>query len=327
MGFLRFVVTRIFSYFLALIASISILYLGIFGTIEQAITAECNYKSSTANLACLREFGLNKPVVDRFGIELYRLVSFQFWSSFFIFANGSDNVRTIILAYLPNTILLFTTATVILIILGTLIGLVAARSAGTVWDRLVPIIAVVHSSFPSWWLGFLLIAGLSYGLKILPAYGMTSIPVQTNGILYGLDVADHMILPVLAVLTVSIGGFAYVVRSLIITTMDEDFVLTARARGLSESRIVFRHIFRTASPAIATQAILVTVSSFAGSLLTEIIFLWPGIGLLTYQAVLANDLPVIIGITFVLTLVTYVGLFIGELVYGVLDPRIRVGSD
>src|SRR5579884_581835 len=135
------------------------------------------------------------------------------------------------------------------------------------------------------WLGFLLIAALGYGLNVLPAYGMTSVPPPKHWFFYDINVAQHMILPMLAFLIVGIGGFAYVVRSLVISTMGEDFVLTARARGIPESRVLFRHVFRTASPAITTQAILAVTASFAGALTTEIVFNWPGVGLLTYIAI------------------------------------------
>jgi peptide/nickel transport system permease protein len=353
MGFLRWVLTKIISYFLALIATISILYLSTYGIIQAIMIGYCEYPnvdavklnilggsegtskpflqqlatSSSAYSNCLSQFGFNQSFPVRFGLQLYRLVTFSFGNSYIIIWNGSHNVGTIIAGYLPNTILLFTTAALILIALGTLIGLLAAKMLGSFWDRLVPIVAMIHSSFPAWWLAMLLIAGLGYGLKILPPYGMTSVPAPTDSLLFGLGVLRHMILPILALLTVGLGGFAYVVRSLVISTMSEDFVLTAKARGFSESRVIFRHVFRTASPAIATQAILATTASLAGAFVTEIVFLWPGIGLLTYWAIQDNDLPVIIGVAFVLALVLFVGLFIGDLVYGLLDPRIKTDSE
>jgi peptide/nickel transport system permease protein len=350
LGFGKFVITKSVSYFLVLIATVSILYLLTYKIIQNVIVASATEQGDEFRQALLKtnthltpaqvdqlvhsyeqnylsQFALNQPAPVKFAVQMYRLLTFNFGSSYEIVWNGSHNVNTIIAGYLPNTILLFTTATLILIALGTIIGLLAAKSAGSIWDKIVPMIAVVHSSLPSWWLGFLLIAALGYGLNVLPAYGMTSVPPPKNWFFYDINVAQHMILPMLAFLIVGIGGFAYVVRSLVISTMGEDFVLTARARGIPESRVLFRHVFRTASPAITTQAILAVTASFAGALTTEIVFNWPGVGLLTYIAIFSNDLPVILGITFVLTIILLVGLYIGELVYGLLDPRIRVGND
>ncbi len=351
MGFGRFVVTKAISYFLVLLATVSILYLATYNVIQKVVTSSAAalgveyrqnlLKTSGAHLTTqqiqvlvttfqqsyLAQFGFNQPLPIKFSIQIYKMLTLNFGQAYTIIWNGSKSVNVIIAGYLPNTILLFTTATLILIAIGTLIGLLAAKSAGTSWDRIVPIIAVVHSSLPAWWLAFLLIAGLGYDLNLLPTQGMMSVPPPTGALAVDLNVGEHMILPILSLLIVGLGGFAYVVRSLVISTMGEDFVLTARARGLPESRILFKHIFRTASPAITTQAILAITGSFGGALLTEIVFNWPGIGLLTYNAIFANDLPVVVGIVFVTTIILLVGLFIGELVYGLLDPRIRVGSD
>ncbi len=351
MGFGRFVVTKAVSYFLVLMATVSILYLATYSVIQKVITSSAEalaieyrqnlLKSTHLSLtpaqiqtltedyqkSYLSQFAFNQPLPVKFAVQIYRLLTLHFGQSYVLKWNGSQNVNTIIAGYLPNTILLFTTATLILIALGTAIGLLAAKSAGSGWDRVVPIIAVIHSSLPAWWLGFLLIAGLGYDLKLFPTSGITAVPTPKGWLAIDLGVADHMVLPVLSILIVGLGGFAYIVRSLVISTMGEDFVLTARARGLSESRVLFRHVLRAASPAITTQAILAITGSFGGALVTEIVFNWPGIGLLTYMAIFDNDLPVIIGIVFVLTIILLVGLFIGELVYGLLDPRIRVSGD
>jgi peptide/nickel transport system permease protein len=357
MGFKKFIAVKSVSYFTVLIATVSILYLATFKIIQQVITSSAaaqaqEYKRSLLQSGATRgmsaeqlqnainsytrgylsQFGFNQSPVLRYFVQLANLLSFKFGDAYNITWNGSKNVGVIISGYLPNTILLFTTATLILIALGTIIGLLAAKSAGSVWDRIVPLVAVVHSSLPAWWLGLLLVAALAYYYPIFPAVGMvTPALVHPHNVagdfLYFGSILSHMTLPLLSLLIVGVGGFAYIIRSLVISTMGEDFVLTARARGIPESRVLFRHIFRTASPAIATQSILAVAGSFAGALTTEIVFSWPGVGLLTYTAIFSNDLPVIVGIVFVLTIVLLIGLFMGELVYGVLDPRIRYSND
>ena len=139
------------------------------------------------------------------------------------------------------------------------------------------------------------------------------------------DFLDHLTLPLLSFFVVNVGSFGYVIRSLVVSTMSEDFVLTAKARGISDQRILFSHVLRTVSPSIATQSLIAVASSFAGGLTTEVVFRWPGLGLLTYNAILSNDLPIIIASTFVLTIILLLGLYIGEMMYGVLDPRIKAG--
>jgi len=350
MGFGRFVAVRSASYLLALVATVSILYVGTYSSVQSVIQASATDASETferqliashralssaqmdAAVASFKEsylaqFGFNQPLPVKFALQLYNLFQFHLGTAFFLQApDGSKQVVDLILAYLPNTILLFTTATLVVILAGAAIGLVAGRKAGGKLDRVVPAVAVISSSFPSFWVGFLLIAYFAYTLDVLPTGGITSVPPPTEVVPRFLDLLAHMALPLASILLVSVGGFAYVARSLVVSTMGEDFVTTAKARGISERSIVFKHVLRTASPSLATQSILLVTGSIGGGLTTEVIFRWPGLGLLTYMAIGANDLPVIIGTTFVITIVLYVGLYVGELTYGLLDPRIRTGD-
>src|SRR5262249_40398242 len=154
----------------------------------------------------------------------------------------------------------------------------------------------------------------------------TSVPAPVGALPALTDFLAHLTLPLLSFFIVNVGGFAYVVRSLVVSTMSEDFVTTARARGMSERRVLFKHVLRTASPSLATQSILAVAGSFGRAITTEVVFRWPGLGLLTFIAITENDLPVIIGSTFILTIILFLGLYIGELTYGLLDPRIKTGE-
>ena len=348
MGFWKFVLEKSIIYFSVLITAMTILYIFTFPILQQVIAKSINYDVAKFEEGLLKNahhlnitqlnievekyketlisaYGLNQPIVGKYFIQMYNLLRFNLGDAYFLEApSGSKEVSAIIAYYLPNTILLFTTATILFIIAGTLIGLLSAKSK--FWEKVVAVIAVVHSSLPTWWLGFILLAALAYSVRIFPPGGMVSIPPPKNPFDYGLSVLDHMALPLLAIFIVNVGGFAYIVRSLVASTLKEDFVITAKARGLTDSRILFKHVLRATSPSIATQAILAVTGSFGGSLTTEVVFEWPGVGYLTYLAIFLNDLPVILGVTYVLTIVLLVGLFLGELVYGLLDPRIKVGE-
>ena len=348
MGFGKYVLKKSLIYFSALIAAMTILYIFTFPVLQEVIAKTINFSAAKFEQGLLKNshhlnitqvniavakykeslisaYGLNKPIIDKYFIQMYNLLHFNFGEAYFLSApSGSKEVSAIIAYYLPNTILLFTTATILFIIVGTIIGLLSAKSK--FWEKVVAVVAVVHSSLPTWWLGFLLLAALAYSVRIFPPGGIVSTPPPKNPFDYGLSVLDHMALPLLAIFIVNVGGFAYIVRSLVASTLKEDFVITAKARGLPDSRILYRHVLRAASPSITTQAILAITGSLGGSLTTEVVFEWPGVGLLTYNAILQNDLPVILGVTYVLTIVLLVGLFLGELVYGLLDPRIKVGE-
>ncbi len=350
MGYARFVLTKTVSYVLALFGAVSILYVGIYPTMQKVIEATADEAASefqrnlikshsglsltaittavaTYKATYLSAFGFNQPFPVKFALQMVNLFEFHLGSAYFLQApDGSKQVLSIIVAYLPNTILLFTTGTLIVVAVGAMLGLLAARSAGGKFDRSIPIIAVIHSSLPTWWIGFILIAYFAYSLNVLPSGGISSVPPPAAILPHFADLLAHLTLPLLAFFIVNVGGFAYVTRSLAVSTMGEDFVTTARARGMTENRVLFRHVLRAASPSIATQSILAVAGSFGGGITTEVVFRWPGLGYLTFIAINQNDLPVIVGSTFILTLILFLGLYIGELTYGLLDPRIKTGE-
>jgi peptide/nickel transport system permease protein len=350
LNFKRFIIVKTISYAVALVATVSILYVGIYPSLQRVIkdqaTAEAQQfqqslvKNAHGSLTqsqvqtqvaafkatFLAQFGFGQPLPVKFALQLRNLFTFHFGNSYFTLApNGSNQVSSIIAAYLPNTIVLFTTGTILVVLAGSIVGLLAARSAGGKLDRSIPFIAVFHSSLPTWWVGFLFIAFFAYTLNVFPSGGINSVPLPVGVVARFGDFLDHLALPLAAFFVVNVGGFAYVIRSLVFSTMGEDFVLTAKARGISNNRILFRHVLRTVSPSIATQSILNVAASFAGAITVEVVFRWPGLGLLTYNSILSNDLPVILATTFILTIILLVGLYLGELFYGVLDPRIRSG--
>jgi peptide/nickel transport system permease protein len=224
---------------------------------------------------------------------------------------------------LPRTILLFTTATIISAIIGIILGLVAARKRGSFIDKFVTFAALISASFPMWWIGMIMIEIFAYGLNLFPSGGMTSIPPPKEPLAYVADVLYHMTLPLLTIVLVSFGGWAYVTRSILVGATKEDYVLAAKARGLAEKSILFRHILRPSLPPILTMIALSLAASLSGAIITEIVFNWPGMGLLYWQAIETLDIPVILGLTYIFTLVFVVAMLILDILYIILDPRIR----
>ncbi len=350
MGYARFLIGKTISYVLALFAAVSLLYVGIYPSLQRVIEGSAdqaasefqrNLVKSHAGLTLpqiaaavatfksnyLAAFGFNQPYPVKFGLQMLNLFEFHLGSAYNLQApDGSKQVADLIIAYLPNTVVLFTTGTLLVVAVGAILGLLAAKSAGGKFDKSIPIIAVIHSSIPAFWIGFLLIAYFAYGLNWLPSGGISSIAVPAGILPHFTDFLWHLTLPLLSFFIVSVGGFAYVVRSLVISTMGEDFVTTARARGMTDRRLIFKHVLRTASPGIATQSILAVAGSFGGAITLEVVFRWPGLGFLTFAAIEISDLPVILGTTFILTIILFLGLYIGELAYGFLDPRIKTGD-
>ena len=236
---------------------------------------------------------------------------------------GSPKVLTMVLERLPYTMLLITTASAITAVLGLAIGVKLATRIGSKLDRSVSYASAISYALPAWWTGILLILLLAFQLRILPSGGLHSTPPPEGGIVRLLDLLYHAILPVITLVLVSLGAWAYTVRTMVLNTAQEFFVTVARAKGLPEGRVMRRYILRVAAPPIVTNLVLGLAASLGGAILTETVFNWPGMGRLYYDAILAADEAVIVALTFMFTLLYVLARFILEVLYLILDPRIR----
>lgn len=236
---------------------------------------------------------------------------------------GSARVSDIVLERLPNTVLLVTVALVISATVGLFLGVKLATRVGSKFDRLMSYLSAASYATPTWWIGILFILVFAFQFRVFPSGGMHSAPPPTDELVRFLDLLWHAALPVLTLVLVSVGSWTYVARTIVLNIAQEDFVTVARAKGLPEGLVMRRHIIRVAAPPILTNIILGLAGSLAGAILTETVFNWPGMGRLYYNAVLALDENVIIALTFMFTLLYVVARFVLELLYIVLDPRVR----
>ncbi|NPA85432.1 MAG: ABC transporter permease [Crenarchaeota archaeon] len=267
--------------------------------------------------------GLDRPWYENLPYYLSTVVTLELRSQVLRSNTGSQLVRDITMERLPRTVLLFTTATIISAVAGILLGLVAARKRGSFVDKFVTFAALISASFPMWWIGMIMIQIFSYGLNLFPSGGMTSVPPPKELLAYLSDLLYHMALPLTTIVLVSFGGWAYVTRSILVGATKEDYVLAAKARGLAERVILLRHVLRPSLPPILTMIALSLVASLTGAIITEIVFNWPGMGLLYWEAIETLDVPVILGLTYVFTLVFVIAMLILDILYIILDPRVR----
>lgn len=273
-----------------------------------------------------KKFAFDKPYWIRVFYRAYSALMLNFGKATILRSPaGSRNVLDIILWRLPRTILLFTTATIINIFIGIFLGLKAARGAGGLADRGISFVAMFTNSLPMWWFGMLMILTFAYAFNLFPSAGMTSIPPPENSLAYLADVLWHMTLPLATAVFVSFGGWAYATRNIVVGTLQQDFVMVARAKGLPERKVIYGHVLRAASPPMVTMSILSLTGSLGGAIISETVFSWPGMGNLYWIALQGGDIPVLLGLTFILTFIYLIALVVIDLVYGLLDPRVRVG--
>jgi len=271
--------------------------------------------------------GLDEPWYSpqRIGFTMYKILLLDFGHATFLTSDsGSSDVKDIIFEKLPRTVLLFTTATIIISIIGIFLGALSASKVGSIIDRVTSSFAIISSSFPVWWIGMLMIFLFSFTYQIFPARATPDIP--SSDPVYIMALLYHMALPLITIVMIGFGSWAYLVRNFMVGIMQEDFIMAKKAIGVNPKKIIYTHALKNAAPPIVTILALSLSGSLGGAIITEAVFDWPGMGRLYFEAITVMDLPVIIGATYILTLFFLVSIFIADLLYGYFDPRVRTGQ-
>jgi peptide/nickel transport system permease protein len=237
---------------------------------------------------------------------------------------GETDVIKIVLERIPNTLLLFTSSIIIDIFFGIWLGIKKAQKAGSLMDKTTSIITMICYGLPVWWVGLVMIMLFAFTFSLFPSNGILSVPPPETFLKRMLDIMYHMFLPVTTLVSLNFWGRAYLTRNIVLVNLQEDFIMSARARGIPERTVLYGHALRTSAPPILTMSILSLINSFSGALIFEGIFNWPGMGNLYWAAVQMNDIPVLLGNLSITTLIYIFGMIILDLVYGFLDPRIKI---
>ena len=277
---------------------------------EEGITNENLVKSMRAS------FGLDKPLYEQ--LYLYIVKVLQGDLGYSIVYNSS--VSDIILDRLQNSVILWLSAIFIAIAVGITFGVLASRRPRSLVDNVVMTGAVVGFSMPVFWLGQLLILGFALYLNLLPAGGRFSFTANVNPIQ---DTISHLILPAITLAISHMAVIARLTRGKMLDTIGQDYVITAKAKGLDEATILFKHVLRNALLPVTTIIGYRFVWILMGTVLVETVFGWPGTGKLMFDALSSRDYPVLMGTFLVLSLlVIIVNLFV-DILYMFIDPRVR----
>jgi peptide/nickel transport system permease protein len=272
----------------------------------------------------IKNLGLDYPWYspNRIVLSMYKIITLDFGHATFLSSDsGSSLVSDIILEKLPRTILLFTTATIIISLIGIFLGALAGSNTGSKIDKITSSFAVISGSFPVWWIGMLMIFVFAFTLHWFPARATPLISPSDPGYIPAL--LYHMTLPLITIILIGFGTWAYLVRNFMINIMQEDFVAVKKTIGIAQRKIVFQSALKNVAPPIITILALSLSGSLGGAIITEAVFDWPGMGRLYFEAISVMDLPVIIGATYVLTAFFLISIFVSDLLYGYLDPRIK----
>lgn len=261
------------------------------------------------------QMGLDKPIAVRYVAWLGAAVTGNFGTSL----SSSLPVSQEIAQRLPNTAELAVLTLIISIVVGIVLGVVSAQRRNGLMDYLIRFISVAGLSVPVFWFAILLILLFSVSLHWLPSSGLSSGAGFDAG-----DRVSHLIMPVLVLSLITLPNIIRFARSSMLDTLTQDYVRTARAKGLKEVRIVYYHVLRNALiPVISTVGVLVP-RLLGGAVITETVFGWPGMGQLMFQAASGRDYPMVMGITVVMAVAVVVMNLAVDIAYSAIDARIRV---
>ena len=266
-----------------------------------------------------RQFGLDGSKLEQFGRYLEQTLQLNLGRSY----ATNQPVIDEIWAAAPQTIALVGVATVLSMVLGILMGISAGWRRGTNQDRALTSSSIVTWLTPDFWLGMILLTLFAVRLGLFPTGGISDPSASDSGLGKLLDQLWHMTLPCVTLAIAYLGEFALVMRSSIVDVMREDYLTLARAKGLRDSQVRDRHAVRNAL--LPSTALIAINFGFvlSGAIAVETVFSWPGLGLLTYEALRGPDLPMLQGLFLVFSAAVIVFNLLADLVYPYLDPRVR----
>ena len=264
------------------------------------------------------EFGLDRPLLEQLGIYLWKAIQFDLGYSL----RYRQDVTDLILSRLPPTLLLMGTALVLSSVIGILLGVIASRRPYSVSDNAITFVALAGYSMPVFWLGQLLLLAFAVHLAWFPVQGMYSLRAPSEGFGRLLDLLHHLALPALTYSVYHLTLIYRLTRVKMQETLALDFITTARAKGVSESRVAWGHALPNALMPVVTVIGLNFGFMLAGSVLTETVFAWPGTGRLLYEAIMARDYPVLLGLFTVLSIMVIIANVVTDVIYALIDPRV-----
>jgi peptide/nickel transport system permease protein len=234
-----------------------------------------------------------------------------------------EPVADVISRRIGNTLLLSVTALVLSVLIAVPLGIVSATKQYSVFDYVATILALIGLSIPAFFFALGLIKVLAFDLGIFPISGIETTGANYTGMKRVLDVLHHMALPIIVLTFVQTASLMRYTRSSMLEVIQQDYIRTAKAKGLSERVVIYKHALRNAMISIVTLISLSLGGLLSGAVLTETVFVWPGMGTLVYQAILNRDYPLVMAGTMLLALCVLFANLLADIMYAVVDPRIR----
>ena len=319
-----YLVKRIFYSLLAFLISVTLTFALLHlvpGDYLHSILPYLAEKNPEASQLFREQFGLDKSIIEQYFLYMGNVLQGNWGYSF----QYGLPVLTVIGEKLRWTLVILVPSTLLSILVGVVVGAYSGWKNGSKRDLSVFNLMIFMGAAPSYWWAILLILTFGFYLSLFPLGGFVSVSALDDGIRF-LDVLYHAVLPIIALTVSSIPGTYYLMRNSMLLTVSEDYILTARSKGLSDMGVLRHHALKNAMLPVVTVIALELAHMIMGSVFIETIFSWPGLGLLTFDALQVRDLPLLQGIFLIDTLIVILANFAADLSYPLIDPRVKVGE-
>ncbi len=265
------------------------------------------------------QYGLDRPLPVQLGVYLGKVLRGDLGYSYFF----NLPVTQMIAERVPATLLLVLSSVLLAFVVGTALGVLSSRRPNGLLSQFITVLSLVGFAAPVFWIGIMLVILLASVFPILPVAGMRSIDSSGGGLADVLDVAHHLVLPTITLSLVYLAQYSRLARSSMLDVLGSDFIRTARAKGLAERVVLYKHALRNALLPVVTVLGLQFGNVLAGAILVETVFNWPGLGRLAFDSVLRRDYPTILGVLLFSSIVVVVMNQLTDLCYRLIDPRIK----
>jgi len=273
-----------------------------------------------STLAQIRKtYGLDRPLSEQYLTYITRAAQGDLGQSYLY----NQPVTDLILQRLPATVLLVLSALLTAIAVGTLVGVWASRKPHSVGSGAVTVLSLVGYSMPTFWTGILLVILFGKIIPIMPIAGMRDVRIYGGWWVTSLDVLHHLILPAFTLAIVYMAQYSRLSRASMLEVLSSDYIRTARAKGLAERLVIWKHALRNALMPVVTIAGLQFGNLVSGAVLVETVFSWPGLGTLAFDSILGRDYPTLLGVLFFSSVLVIAANQLTDLTYRWIDPRLR----
>ena len=325
MAFLAIVLRRL-AQAVGLLAAVAILNFSLIhlapGDIVSTIVGEMGGASEETMAQLRHAYGLDRGFFEQLWIYLSRVATGDLGTSIYY----NKPVFDLILERVPATVLLVLSALLVSLAVGTTLGVIAARYPRGWFAAFVSIVSLFGFSAPVFWSGLMLLLLFASVFPILPPGGFYDVVAGAQGLGKALDIAHHLILPAATLALIFLALYSRLARASMLEVLGSDYVRTARAKGVPERTVIFKHALRNALMPVVTVAGLQFSAMLAGAVLVETVFTWPGLGQLAFESILRRDNQLILGVLLLSALLVTLGNLLTDLLYRVIDPRLQADA-